>query len=54
MDEWVIVRKNIALRMAIEHGSGKKKSACKEVNTYKVDGAVFLASVGEQKVRYQT
>jgi len=35
--------------MAIEHNSSKKKSACKEVDTYKVDGAAFLASVGEQK-----
>ena len=49
MDECVIVRKNIALRMAIEHNSSKKKSACKEVDTYKVDGAAFLASVGGTK-----
>lgn len=49
MDECVIVRKNIALRMAIEHSSSKKKPACKEVDTYKVDGAAFLTSVGKQK-----
>ena len=42
MDECVVVRKNIALRMVIEHSSSKKKSACKEVDTYKVDGAAFL------------
>ena len=51
MDERVIIRKNIALRLAIEHSSSKKKSACKEVDTYKVDGAAFLASVGETKDR---
>ena len=51
MDECAIIRKNIALRLVIKHSSGKEKSACKEVDTYKVDGAAFLASVGETKDR---
>lgn len=50
MDECAIIRKNIALRLAIKHSSSKEKPACKEVDTYKVDGAAFLASVGNQRL----
>ena len=42
--ESIIVRKNGALRLAVEHSSSKKKSTCEEVDTDKVKGTVFQIS----------
>jgi hypothetical protein len=54
MDECAIIRKNIALRLVIKYSPSKEKSACKEVDTYKVDGTAFLVSVGEPKADHRT
>ena len=36
INEFVVVRKNGALRLVVEHGSSKQESACKEVDADKM------------------